>query len=330
MAPPPLKKTISMLDLLSLRLFLTVCEEKSIGRAAERESITPSAVTKRIQDLEYLFDVKLLYRNAKGTIPTPVGEALAEHARQIFQLVEGIRTDLSEFAEGAKGHVRISAVPSALAGFLAVELKDFAAMHPGIELDIREQLSSEVVHAVSTGTADIGIYATPPEVLGEIDSYAYKQDELVVVVPRDHPLATKKSLTFAELLATDIVGVAESSSVMNQLRRAAADLNQHLVLRYQMQSNEIAREMVAAGFGVTVLPQGLATHARSGQVVTVPLAEPWAKREMRICSRRGATLPAQTRALTQFLFGKRFCELPRQDCLTFPSRAPDPDPISRD
>lgn len=326
MAAPPLRKTISKLDLLSLRLFLTVCEERSIGRAAERESITPSAVTKRIQDLEYLFDVKLLYRNAKGTIPTPVGEALAEHARQIFRLVEGIRIDLSEFAEGAKGHVRISAVPSALAGFLAVELKDFAAMHPRIDIEIREQLSAEVVHAVATGTADIGVYATPPEVLGDVDSYAYKRDELVAVLPKSHPLTAKKSLTFAELLATDIVGLAESSSVMNQLRRAAASLNQHLVLRYQVQSNEIAREMVAAGFGATVLPQGLAAHARSGQIVTIPLAEPWAKREIRICSRRGAALPAQTRALLQFLFGKRFGPLPDK----IAGRIGTPVPLSRD
>ncbi|MBL8583662.1 MAG: LysR family transcriptional regulator, partial [Rhizobiaceae bacterium] len=266
MVAPPLKKTISKLDLLSLRLFLTVCEEKSIGRAAERESITPSAVTKRIQDLEYLFDVKLLYRNAKGTIPTPVGEALADHARQIFQLVEGIRTDLSEFAQGAKGHVRISAVPSALAGFLAVELKDFAAMYPRIDLDVREQLSSEVVHAVATGTADIGVYATPPEVPADVASYAYRHDELVVVLPAAHPLATRKTLAFAEILSTDLVGVVESSSVMNQLRRAAADLNQHLRIRYHVQSNEVAREMVAAGFGVTVLPQGLATYAHSGPI----------------------------------------------------------------
>ncbi len=308
MVAPPLKKTISKLDLLSLRLFLTVCEEKSIGRAAERESITPSAVTKRIQDLEYLFDVKLLYRNAKGTIPTPVGEALADHARRMFQLVEGIRTDLSEFAEGARGHVRISAVPSALAGFLAVELKDFAATHPNIALDVREQLSSEVVHAVATGTADIGVYATPPDVPGDIESHVYRQDELVVLLPVDHPLAGRKALAFSEVLGTDLVGVAESSSVMHQLRHAAAALNRPLNLRYQMQSNEIAREMVAAGFGVTVLPRGLTTAARSGQIVTVPLSDPWASREMRICVRRGSALPAQTRAMLQFLLGKRFGE----------------------
>ncbi len=306
MAAPPLRKTISKLDLLSLRLFLTICEERSIGRAAERENITPSAVTKRIQDLEHLFDVKLLYRNAKGTIPTPVGEALADHARRMFQLVEGIRSDLSEFAEGARGHIRIAAVPSALAGFLAVELKDFAAVHPHIDLDVREQLSSEVVHAVATGTADIGVYATPPDVPADVDSYPYKHDELVAVVPSGHTLAGRRTLSFAELTEADLIGVAESSSVMSQLRRAAGDMNRHLPLRYQVQSNEIAREMVGAGFGVTVLPQGLATLARSGQIVGIPLSDPWAKREMRVCVRRGQPLPTQTRALLRFLMGERF------------------------
>ncbi len=298
----PLKKTITKLDLLSLRLFLTVCEEKSIGRAAERESITPSAVTKRIQDLEYLFDVKLLYRGAKGTIPTPVGEALADHARSIFALVDGMRTDLSEFAQGAKGHVRISAVPSALVGFLAVELRDFTETYPRIDLDIREQMSSEVVHSVATGTADIGIYATPPEIPGEVETYAYKHDELVAVLPADHPLAARASIAFQDLLSADIVGVSENSSVMSQLRRAAAELNQHLNLRYQAHSNEVARELVAAGFGVTVLPRGLAASARSGHIVSVPLSDAWARREMRVCVRRGA-LPAQTRAMVEFLIG---------------------------
>jgi len=303
MVAPPLKKTITKLDLLSLRLFLTICEEESIGRAAERESIAPSAVTKRIQELEYLFDVKLLYRTAKGTIPTPVGQALAEHARQIFTLVEGIRTDLSEFAEGAKGHVRITAIPSALVGFLAIQLQDFVGMYPRIELDIREQLSAEVVHAVATGTADVGVYATPPDVAEDVESFAYKQDELVAVFPKAHVLASRRSISFDELLETDVIGVQENSSVMNQLRRAASVGGRQLKLRYQVNSNEVAREMVAAGFGATVLPRGLATSARSGQITTVALAESWAKREMRICVRRGSPLPAQTKTMVEFLLG---------------------------
>ncbi len=306
MVTPPLRKTIAKLDLLSLRLFLTVCEEESIGRAAERENITASAVTKRIQDLEYLFDVRLLYRNAKGTIPTPVGEVLAEHARQVLQLVEGIRADLSEFADGAKGHIRVSAISSALAGSLSGELKDFADAYPGIELDIREQLSADVVHAVATGAADIGIYATPPEISQGVESYAYRHDELVALFPRSHSFAARETIAFFELLSAAIVGVQESSSVMNQLRRAAAEHGRHLNLRYQVQSNEVAREMVAAGFGATVLPRGLATRSSPGQIAIVPISDTWANRQMRICVRRGPSLPAQVRAMLSFLLEDGF------------------------
>jgi DNA-binding transcriptional LysR family regulator len=301
MAAPVLKKTITKLDLLSLRLFLTICEERSIGRAAERESITASAVTKRVQELEYLFDVKLLYRNAKGTVPTPVGEALAEHARGIFKLVESIRIDLSEFAEGVKGHVRVAAIPSALIGFAAADLRSFIDLHPQVDIDVREHLSTDVVHAVATGTADIGIYASPPAISGDVETVFYRHDELRLLVPGSHPLAFRKSVAFVELLDCDFIGVQENSSVMNQLRRSAVAIGRQFNPRYSVHSNEVARSMVAAGFGITILPLSLAAECHADQISTIPLTDEWARRELRICVRRGMALPAQARLLLDFL-----------------------------
>lgn len=304
MGAPLLKKTITKLDLLSLRLFLTICEEKSIGRAAERECIAPSAVTKRIQELEYLFDVKLLYRNAKGTVPTPVGEALAEHARDIFRLVEGIRIDLSEFAEGVKGHVRVAAIPSALIGFAADDLHAFTMLHPQVNLDMREQTSAEVIHAVMTGTVDIGIYATPPWIDADVDSHFYRQDELRLLVPRENPLAGRGAVSFPELMEQDYIGVHENSSVMNQIRRAAALTGRQFAPRYSVQSNEVARTMVGAGFGVTLMPIGM-THAHDpARIAVVPFSEDWAQRELRVCTRRGLQLPVPARQLLDFLLGR--------------------------
>ncbi|WP_074118089.1 LysR family transcriptional regulator [Bradyrhizobium sp. AS23.2] len=304
MAAPALKKTIAKLDLLSLRLFLTVCEEQSILRAAQRERIAPSATSKRIQEIEYLFGVKLLYRNAKGTVPTPVGQVLADHAREIFHLIDKVRTDLSEFAEGIKGHVRVAAIPSALVGSLAPHLKEFSDAYPSVDLDIREHLSPEVVHAVATGIADIGVFATPPEIADEIGSFAYKRDELMAFLPEDHPLAARRSAGFAELLDIDLIGVHVNSSVTNQLRRAAADLGRQLNLRFQVQTNEVAKSMVAAGFGAMIQPSGLVTNATHDRIVALPLSEDWAKREVRVCVRRGAVLPAQVQAVFDFLLGQ--------------------------
>lgn len=302
MGAPLLKKTITKLDLLSLRLFLTICEEKSIGRAAERECIAPSAVTKRVQELEYLFDVKLLYRNAKGTVPTPVGEALAEHARDIFRLVEGIRTDLSEFADGVKGHVRVGAIPSALVGFAADDLREFMLQHPQVELDMREQTSADVLHAVATGTIDVGIYATPPSIDADVEQHFYRQDELRLLVPADSPLALRSAVSFAELLGEEFIGVHENSSVMAQIRHAATGMGRQFTPRYSVQSNEVARAMVAAGFGITLMPVGIMAHARdAARTAMVPLSEDWARRELRIATRKGTPLPAPARQLLDFL-----------------------------
>ncbi|WP_378941676.1 LysR family transcriptional regulator [Mesorhizobium sp. ANAO-SY3R2] len=304
MAAPLLKKTITKLDLLSLRLFLTICEERSIGRAAERECITPSAVTKRVQDLEYLFDVKLLYRSAKGTVPTPVGEALAQHARDIFELVGKIRTDLSEFSEGVKGHIRIAATASALTGFATADMRDFVNLYPQVDLDVRELMSADVLHAVATGTADIGIYASHPSIGGDVESFFCRHDELQLLVPKDSPLASRSSVSFAELFDYDFISLQENSSVMSQLRKAATGTGRQFNPRYVVQSNEVARSMVAAGFGITILPIHLNGACNPAQIATVALSDAWAKREIRVCARRDMHLPAQARLLLDFFLNQ--------------------------
>lgn len=305
MSPANLKKTISRLDLLSLRLFLTICEEQSIGRAAERENIASSAVTKRVQELEHLFGVQLFYRTARGTVPSPVGEALAARAREIFGLVEVIRTEISEYAEGSKGHVRLAAIPSAIVGTVARDLRRFWELHPMIDLDVREQLSSDVVHSVATGTADLGLYASWIANDSEVESFLYRQDELMLLCPVGHPLLDRRSVGMADIMDADLVGVHENSSVMAQLRGAASGLGRTLSPRFQVHSNEVARAMVEAGFGVTVLPSGLTVQSRPEIARSVPIAEDWARRELRLCCRRDAVLPAQTRSLLDFLMERR-------------------------
>lgn len=301
MGAPPLKRTISRLDLFSLRLFLTICEEKSISRAAERECLAPSAATKRVQELEHLFNVQLLYRNARATIPTPVGEALAEHARNVFQLVEDIRIDLGEFVDGVKGHVRVAATPSALVGFAAQDMRAFMRQYPRVALDIRELTSAEVVHAIETGTVDIGIHAALPDTDLGLISHFYQREELRLLISSDNPLAFRNAVSFAELLEQDYIAVHENSSVTHQLRKAAHARGRQFSPRYSVQSNDVACALVAAGFGVTLVPPSVLGAQDATHVAMVALSEDWAHRELRICARQGFALPAPARELMDFL-----------------------------
>src|SRR5262245_9659528 len=96
-------------DLVSLKIFVAVAECGNLTRAAEREHLAVSAISKRIAELEELVAVPLLQRYPRGVGLTPAGQSLLHHARQLLNQVDRMDAELGEFAGGAKGHVRLHA-----------------------------------------------------------------------------------------------------------------------------------------------------------------------------------------------------------------------------
>ena len=103
------------LDPVTLRLFVAVCEERNIARAAAREAIVASAVSKRIAALEQAVGTALLVRGRRGIVPTAAGDALLRRSHELLGSMERLHAELSEFAGGAHGSVRVVASLSVLA-----------------------------------------------------------------------------------------------------------------------------------------------------------------------------------------------------------------------
>lgn len=118
------------IDLTSLQLFVAVCEQGSIGRAAEQEFIAASAVSKRLSDLEATVGAPLLERHSRGVRLTAAGDSLLHHARSLLYGLEKMQGELQEYAGGVRGHVRIHANISAIVQFLPEDLGSFARAHP--------------------------------------------------------------------------------------------------------------------------------------------------------------------------------------------------------
>jgi DNA-binding transcriptional LysR family regulator len=117
-------------DLVSLALFVRVAETRSITKAAEASHTALAAASRRISQLEHQYGVKLLDRTARGAELTPAGRAVLHRARQILSQVDQLRAELSEYATGRKGHVRIQASASAISQFLPADLATFTAASP--------------------------------------------------------------------------------------------------------------------------------------------------------------------------------------------------------
>ncbi|MGP3789084.1 LysR family transcriptional regulator [Pseudomonas sp. B392_1p] len=288
-------------DLTTLRVFVAVADERSLTRAAEREHLALAAVSKRVSDLESQLGISLLYRQPKGVELTPAGHALLHHARNVLDNLQRMNADLSEFSEGVKGHVRIHANTSAVIQFLPEDLSVFSRLHPQVKIDLEERVSTDTLRALREGLTDIGIFAghLPVE---ELQVFPYRQDQLVLVTPREHPLATRECLALRDAAAYDFIGLQQDASLHTLLQQSAQQQGIPLRLRIQVRSFEAICRMIHTGMGIGVLPaQVVSNYLPTLEVATVPLSDAWARRELKIGVRNLQGLSVTARQMLEHL-----------------------------
>jgi DNA-binding transcriptional LysR family regulator len=291
-------------DPVTLRLFVAVCEERNIARAAEREAIVPSAVSKRITAIEEEIGAPLLVRGRRGIAPTAAGEALLRQARDVLGAMERMHVELSEFTSGVHGSVRVVASVSVLAERLPDDIGAFLKRYQSVRVSLDERVSADIVRNVREGAADLGVLWDFADMAG-LQIVPYRSDHLCVAVHPEHPLARRKRVRFADTLGHAAIGVAPGGMMETMLRRQAALIGRSIVYRVQVSSLDAACRIVAAGLGLAVMPREAISHDVSAAgLALLPLAEPWAERRFVLCSRGEAGLSATARLLVEHLATK--------------------------
>ncbi len=289
------------LDPVSLRLFVAVMEEGTLAGAAAREHLAPAAVSKRMSELEGALDAKLFQRSNRGTQATAAAPALLGLARGVLNGLDDIVEQMAGYASGLRGHVRVFANISAITQFLPDDLRSFMASAPLVQVHLQERISAAIARAVADSTADIGILNAGSYGDG-FTLLPYRADELVLIVPRDHPLSRRRKVTFREALAHDFVGAHPDSTMNNQLHQAAGAAGLPLRLRIQVSGYDAMSLMVAAGLGVGVLPRLSARlYLSSLGIRAVALDEPWVRRQLVLCVRSLDALSPAARTLVDHL-----------------------------
>jgi DNA-binding transcriptional LysR family regulator len=289
-------------DLTTLRIFLAVYNLGNISKAAEREHLAPSAISRRIQALEAEIGAQLFYRDVRGVRATPAGEKLARHAITIFDNINDMAADLSAFAGGSIGQVRIHAHTSAVIQFLPDQLSSFKEQYPDVRIILREETSSEVIQSIVDGLADIGIVPAHMPMPESFDVLSYRHDRLVALVPIDHPLASKDTIDFNEIGDSSYIGLEAGSSLQILLTEGARSSGFTLNTRIEVKTFESAKRMVKAGLGIAVLPEDIVDDSRmDGRARRVYLSNDWAHREHVICVRDQRRLTASAELMLRHL-----------------------------
>lgn len=291
------------LDLVSLSLFAMVARTGSISEGAKLVHLAVGAASKRMSELEAALGVALLERHSRGVRLTPAGQTLLAHARRILGDVDSLAAELSDYASGVTGRVRLWANTSAVTQFLPGDIARFIADNPGIRIELDEANSSDVVSAVLDGRADLGILADRIASAG-LQLLPYREDRLVLVVPQGHALARRGRIALAEALEFDFVSLPRGTSLAQRLEQETETLGKRLRLRIQVRSFDAMCMMVAAGLGVAVLPHdAVLPHLRSMKLRKIELDGDWVHRKLLIAVRDLQHVPAAARKLVEHLGG---------------------------
>jgi DNA-binding transcriptional LysR family regulator len=291
-------------DLVDLELFLHVAESASITRGAAMSNIALASASERIHKMEDLAGVRLLERGRRGVNLTVAGRSFVHHARLVLQQIDQMKGELSEYAGGTRGRVRLQANASALSEILPSALKAFLANHPGIDIDVEENSSYEIVRSVAAGFVEIGIVADIVDLAG-LEAYPFAMDQLVLVMPRDHPLSSLRRPTFRSLLDQEFIGMEATNALQQHLGQRAIQAGRPLKLRVRLGSFDAACRMVGAGVGMAIIPETAARRCRrTASICFTRLADPWALRELHVCARRSSELAPAARLLLEHLRGE--------------------------
>ncbi|NIF71172.1 LysR family transcriptional regulator [Burkholderia sp. Ap-962] len=288
-------------DLTDLRLFAAVAACGNITKAAESLPIAVAAASSRIRALEESVAATLLSRHSRGVELTPAGEVFLQHTIAMLRETTRLRHDLSQFGEGMRGNIRLFANTNAIHEFLPALLARFLAEHPGINVDVQEHTSPETVRAVDEGGADLGIIVGLVNTR-RLEVAPFRDDRFVVIVPHRHALAGQHAIRFHQVLEWNFIGLNERSSHQQYVSKTALLLGQNLRLRTQVESFEAICHMVAAGVGVSIVPESTTRRLRDVLPFSVvDLDEQWSRRALKLVSRAPDTLAAPVRKLLDAL-----------------------------
>lgn len=254
-----------------LRAFLALTEQKNFTRAAEHCFLSQSAFSALIQGLEEELGVQLCTRSTRRVELTKEGEVFAESAKRLLAEFTLAAEELRDYTLLRKGRVSVAALPSLVAGWLAVVLKEYREMHPGVTTELTDTLSDECLELVRRGRADMALCGAGADMAG-LTAEPLCSDDFYVVMHREHPLARKKFLSASDLASQAFIQMSHTSSV-RQMLDASLHPNKINGIMEVAHLASVA-SLVANNVGISVIPYLALFQFLQPDIVVRPLREP--------------------------------------------------------
>lgn len=290
------------MDLDSMKIFADVLETGSFSRAATLNTLTQTAVSRRIQGLEQRLGCRLIERSKgrKGIVATAAGELYYEGCKELLRSYRELVERIGEVQGEVSGTVRVETVYSVGLHELPRHVKDFLREYPKANIRLEYNRTNRIYDDCLSGKADLGIVAYPAE-QRHIGVIPLRTDRLVAICAPDHLLARRRSVTFSDLAGVPLVGFESDIPTRRAIDRYAAEEGCSLSVTMAFDNIETIKRSVEVGLGLSVVPRGtIEREVRSGVLRALPLV-PRRDRPIGIIYKRGVRFTLTTRKFIDLL-----------------------------
>lgn len=242
------------MNLRDLRYLVALADHRHFGRAAEASFVSQPTLSTQIRKLERELGVTLFERTARGVLLTAVGEQVVVHARAVVEEADAIRTTAKRAEDPESGPVRLGIFPTLGPYLLPHVVPVLHRRFPRVELLLVEEKTEQVLAGLRAGTLDVGVLARPVDA-EHLHEEVLFDEEFVLAVPTGHPLGQRSSVT-PEVIADEHLLLLEDGHCLREQALSVCTLAGAREREdFRATSLETLRQMVAAGVGITLLPE---------------------------------------------------------------------------
>jgi LysR family transcriptional regulator, hydrogen peroxide-inducible genes activator len=290
------------LKLKDLRYLVAVAEQRHFGRAAARCFVSQPTLSAQLKKLEQSLGVQLIERAPNNVSLTEAGEQIVARARRIIEASDEVVELAAARRDPLAGKLRVALLPTIGPYLLPRVMRPIRKALPRLELRLYEQQTAPLLAALHAGELDLGILALPVELAG-LESRELFREPFTLAVPEHHPLAARESVRTTDLKGEKLLLLEEGHCLRDQALEVCSRAGARQGEEFRATSLETLRQMVAAGAGVTLLPE-LASRGAYGNARGVevrPFVRPAPVRHIGAVWRKSTARRAAIDAVTRLI-----------------------------
>jgi LysR family transcriptional activator of glutamate synthase operon len=289
-------------ELRQLQYFVKVARKQHVTNAAEELHVAQSAISRQIHQLEEELGVPLFVRKGRNLQLTSVGKLFLKRIEVVLADMERAVNEVREFLDPEAGEIRIGFPHSLGIYLLPTVVASFRQSHPNVKFRLRQGTYNSLIRDVMKGEIDLSFISPFPEKHEYVSGKLLLQEELYAILPQNHELAGNETIRLEQLKEEAFVMFSDEYSLRSIVLEACAKAGFVPRIGFEGEETDTIRGLVAAGMGVSLLPEMALTEVSQLQPAKVRVTHPQVTRSVGLIQRSGEKLPLVAEVFQHFLF----------------------------